>query len=106
MSTPEAVATADEYNVAAYIRAANPGYKAASILANHRRCAVEDATAVLRKALAPLAEVARINDLYSGPPCNNSPHPDSKTVLYYQHGDDEVRITLGDCRKARELLSS
>lgn len=64
------------------------------------------ALAELRKALAPLAEVARINDLYTGPPCNNSPHPDSKTVLYYQHGDDEVRITLGDCRRVRELLSS
>lgn len=61
----------------------------------------------LHKALAPLAEVARIADLYLGPPCANpSPLPDSDVVLVYTHGQRQVTITLGDCRKVQALLSS
>lgn len=49
-----------------------------------------------------LIRVADIADLYLGPPCNNpAPVPGHRLVLEYQHGDDEVTITLDECRAIR-----
>lgn len=57
--------------------------------------------------LRKLVRVADIADLYMGPPCNNPmPVPDDRVVLEYQHGDDEVTITLGECRRFRAAKSN
>lgn len=57
--------------------------------------------------LRKLVRVADIADLYMGPPCNNpKPVPDDRVVLEYQHGDDEVTITLGECRRFRAAKSN
>lgn len=59
----------------------------------------------LRRLAQPLADIAQLKALYEGTPCNRTRIEDKHEVCYRQHGDTEVRITLGQCREVERLLS-
>lgn len=52
----------------------------------------------LKKAVAPLAALADLLDLWVGPP------EDSSVIIVKRHGEKAVYVTMGDCRVARQAL--